>query len=207
MLRNLVIIGDPYTRRPPVLPQRPPSELWHCHSTDEVVAAATCHGVTAVVLVGPLATHDAVARLRATAGHLPLVAVTSAACPADILVSPRDGARGYLAAVVRYLAGEPVRTSPRICAGGTVRLEGGEALALVDIAEGGVRVAWADDRDLGDQALAIDAEGGLELCVRAREIRRHGGSHAVFAFTALGASDRLRLRAWLTRAGGSRPCA
>lgn len=171
-----------------------------------MVASASREAATCIVLAGAVADAASVARVRAVAAGAPIVVVARAAVPlADVVVSPRANGRGRLAAVVRYLLGEPVRASPRVAAAGWVRLDdAAAAVALVDVAEGGVRVRGLERPDGDEHRLTLATADGLAVTARARLIRHHGDDEAVFGFIGLGAGDHQRLRGWLARASGSR---
>jgi hypothetical protein len=201
-----LVAGQSPAGRPPVPAASTASVTW-CRDA-AALWAELGHGPAEVVLLGALAEAGLVDALRSDGRAATIVAVTTARLArVDRELRPRVAAAGELAALIRYLAGEPTRASPRRAARGWVTWPDlGRRARLIDLSEGVVRVRGsADLADASDRPLAIVTDDGLALAARARVIRRADGRDDVWAWRGLPLGEARAVRAWLVRAGrGSR---
>lgn len=201
-----LVVGQSPAGRPPVPAASAASVTW----CDDAAAlwAQLAHGPADVALLGAVAEPGLVAALRADHRTQTIVAVTVGRVPqADRELRPRAAAAGELAALIRYLAGEPIRLGARRAARGWVTWPDlGRRARLIDLSEGGVRIRGTiGAADASDRPLAIATDDGLALAARARVIRRADGRDDVWAWRGLPIGEARAVRAWLVRAArGSR---
>ena len=197
MLRPLVAILPGPSLTPLFVPARRDVAVARFDSIDELLVRAAIEPATCVIADNAALAAGDPARLRTACPDATVCVIADHQVPgADAVLVPDADLQDRLAAMIRFALGEPMRCGPRLQASGIVRIDERWALRVLDIGEGGVRVAAPPDELIGDRAVRIELDDGPTVAACGHEIRRSTTS-VVIALNALVSADRTLLRRWM----------